>query len=320
MTHRVSIANGLKGECTSLTDSKTGLWVIDEFPVQHFVTAEGLTIVGNVAGNPEASSVILLHGGGQTRHSWSGAMRQLVTDGYHVINYDARGHGDSDWAEDGDYSHPAHSRDLMAVLETVSGPVALVGASMGGMTSFYTVGKERPTNVQALVMVDITLRTARSGSEKIKRFMSANQDGFASLDEAAEAVAAYNPQRPRPSDPSGLMKNLRRRDDGRFYWHWDPRMLSTSPRSEPPEANALLETVAPDVTIPTLLVRGSLSDIVDNEGVAAMRAAVPQTEIYEVAGAGHMVAGDRNDAFNLGVMGFLRSKMPASNRQQENPA
>jgi pimeloyl-ACP methyl ester carboxylesterase len=277
---------------------------------QSFTTPDGLTLVGDVGGEPGAPAVILLHGGGQTRHSWAQTMDRLVGCGYYVINYDARGHGDSDWSPTGDYAIQALASDLRAVRDTIHGPAAFVGASMGGMTSLYAIGASNPPAARALVMVDIVLRVATAGVEKIRRFMTGHRDGFATLEEAVDAVVNYNPDRPRPKDPSGLRKNLRLRDDGRLYWHWDPRMLEVSPSSEPPARIDALVEVARHVSVPTLVVRGEHSDIVDDEGIAEMRRLVPQTEVHEVSGAGHMVAGDRNDAFSAGVVSFLDRHFP----------
>ncbi len=276
-----------------------------------FATPDGLSLTADIDGPVGGAAIVLLHGGGQTRHSWAGAMRGLVERGYFVINYDARGHGDSDWAPNGDYSIAALASDLRAVLSTVSAPAALVGASMGGMTSFYAVGSSHHPIAAALVMVDIVLRPAAGGVEKIRNFMNSYIGGFKDLAEAADAVAAYNPDRTRPSDPSGLRKNLRLRDDGRLYWHWDPRLLEESPSTEPPSRTDVLVGVSSGVRVPTLLVRGSRSDVVDDEGVAEMRRLVPQTEVHDVSGAGHMVAGDRNDAFNEGMISFLERHHPA---------
>jgi pimeloyl-ACP methyl ester carboxylesterase len=285
--------------------------MMTDFLLRHFHSADGLNLVGDVGGRLNAPAVVLLHGGGQTRHSWAGAMRCLIERGYFVVNYDARGHGDSDWSPNGDYSLSAFASDLRTVLSTIGGPAALVGASMGGMTSFYAVGSADHRIADALVMVDIALRPVRAGVQKIQEFMTGHHDGFATLAEAATAVVAYNPDRPRPSSPSGLMKNLRLREDGRLHWHWDPRMMDQRPTLEPPSATNELERVSDRVEVPTLLVRGSHSDIVDDETVAEMRSFVPQLEVFEVPGAGHMVAGDRNDAFNEGVLAFLARHHPS---------
>ena len=131
------------------------------------------------------------------------------------------------------------------------------------------------------------------------------------MDEAADAVAAYYPERPRPKDPSGLMKNLRRRDDGRLYWHWDPVMFGVEDPSqfrEPLQRSTNKLGQRPEV--PVLVVRGKLSDIVSDESIAAFRAKVPHAETVDVSDAGHMVAGDKNDAFNAAVAGFLRQHLP----------
>jgi pimeloyl-ACP methyl ester carboxylesterase len=140
--------------------------------------------------------------------------------------------------------------------------------------------------------------------------MRAYPDGFASVEEAADAVSTYYPERPRPKDVSGLRKNLRLREDGRFRWHWDPRILDMGQRAEPPGPFETLAMLASKVTLPTLLVRGGKSDIVDDAGVAEMVRLVPQTEIFDVPGAGHMVAGDMNDPFSAGMIAFLERYLP----------
>ena len=269
-----------------------------------------VSLAVDLQGEVTAPPVILLHGGGQTRHSWRGTMSRLAESGYRAIAYDARGHGDSEWSLNKDYSLPALAGDLRAVLATLDRPAALVGASMGGMTSFYAAGTgSAPT---ALVMVDIALHPNPAGAQKIIRFMTANPEGFATLEDAAAAVAAYNPDRPRPSSTAGLRKNLRLRDDGRLHWHWDPALIASRPTPEPPDYSADLLAVADQVTAPTLLVRGAQSDVVDEKAMAEMMVLVPQLEIVEVAGAGHMVAGDRNDAFTDAILPFLSRAHPVT--------
>lgn len=282
------------------------------FAERRYSGADGVPLVADVGGDPSAPAVILLHGGGQTRHSWGTAMRELVAQGFHVINLDARGHGDSGWSPDGDYSLATLSADLRAVIATLPALPALVGASMGGATALYTVGNSPEPVARALVLVDIVPRIEAEGGAKIGAFMRANPEGFATLAEAADVVAAYYPHRPRPKDPSGLMKNLRKHEDGRLYWHWDPRMMTTrSGNPEPPSFSRQLLDACAGVKIPSLLVRGLKSDIVGDAGVREFKAALPLLEVFDVSGAGHMVAGDRNDAFNEGVISFLRRHLPA---------
>ena len=159
-----------------------------QFEQRRIVGGNGLSLRADFAGDPSAPAVVLLHGGGQTRHSWSGAMRQLVSEGFFALSFDARGHGDSEWSPEGDYSLESLTADLRAVLTTVAGKPALVGASMGGATALYAIGTSAPQIASALVLVDIVPRVDPEGAARIRKFMGANPTGFATLEEAAAAV------------------------------------------------------------------------------------------------------------------------------------
>lgn len=276
--------------------------------VEHFRSADGVEIVADVIGAPDQPTVVLAHGGGQTRYSWSGAMRALSAEGYRVINYDGRGHGDSGWSPDGVYQLAVRANDLRAVLQETTGPVSLVGASMGGATAMKLVSEGyRPA---ALILVDIVPRPEKVGVDRIVAFMRGAPDGFASLEEAADAIAAYNPDRPRPKNTAGLHRNLRLGADGRYRWHWDPAIVRRTEANERSEVEDMLADLAQASEVPTLVVRGLHSDVVSDAGIEHFRTVMPDLEVFDVPGAGHMVAGDRNDSFNEGVLRFLRRHMP----------
>lgn len=278
---------------------------------RQFIGANGIRLVGDVGGNLDGPLVVLLHGGGQTRHSWRGAMQELIANGYGAINLDARGHGDSEWAPDGDYRFETLALDLERILESLPSPAALVGASMGGATAMTLVGTSIAPLASALVLVDVVPRMDPQGIARIENFMNANRGGFASLEEAADAVSAYNPHRPRPDDLSGLMKNLRPDPNGRLYWHWDPRVMSRPDNGDQRRGLEQLASVAANVRIPTLLMRGVQSDVVTDDGVADARRRIADLEVLDVAKAGHMIAGDKNDKFNRGLLDFLKRRLPA---------
>ncbi len=280
------------------------------FRVDRVKVAPQISLEVATGGATDAPVVAFLHGGGQTRHAWKSAGAEMAKAGYRVLLFDARGHGGSDWSPHGDYSATALTGDLVHLMAAERQPLALVGASMGGMTSFLVAGRH-PERVAALVLVDIVPTVNPQGAVRIHRFMTEHGCGFASLEEAADAIAAYNPARARSGNLSGLMRYLRRREDGRLYWHWDPRLMGTQ-RVEPPTFVSEARAMGPAITAPTLLIRGMLSDMIDEAGIQDLRTLVPQTEILEVEGAGHMVAGDRNDAFNDGVLRFLRRHFPVT--------
>lgn len=271
--------------------------------MQRIKVAGGISVAADIGGNITDPAVVLLHGGGQTRHSWKRGYDALVAAGYYVVSLDARGHGDSDWAPSGDYGLDALASDLRSVLDQIPENPVIIGASLGGMTALAAVGEAEEPVARALVLVDITPAIDTKGTDHIATFMNANLDGFASVDEAADAVARYNPNRPRPKNTDGLSRNLRQRN-GRFYWHWDPRFLSHG-ELHPEFVQARLEAASQRVQVPTLLIRGAHSDVVGDEQVAQFRELMPAAECITVGGAGHMVAGDRNDAFNQGILDFI---------------
>jgi non-heme chloroperoxidase len=273
-------------------------------PGQYWEGEGGVKLAGDVWGDPAGPLVLLQHGGGQTRHAWKGAGETLGRAGYYAVAFDARGHGDSDWAPDGQYGQDLMVADLQHIVAALGGrrPV-LVGASMGGGTSLVAVGEDH-VDASALVLVDIAPRIEPDGVAKIQAFMSQRPDGFGSLDEVADAIASYQPHRQRPRNLDGLAKNVRLGDDGRYRWHWDPRFGSGA--RDLGQRQTRLEECARSLTLPTLLVRGGLSDILSEEGAKAFLELCPTAEYVNVEGAAHMVAGDRNDIFAGAVIEFLR--------------
>lgn len=279
-------------------------------PETFTVAGRGVRIVADRLGDPQAPTVVFLHGGGQTRRSWGGAAAAVARRGWQAVTVDLRGHGESDWSPDGDYRVVSFAADVEAVLRRLPPRPVLVGASLGGITAMLLAGELDRRVAGAVVLVDIVPDMDPVGAGRIHTFMAANMDsGFASLDEVADAIAAYNPHRPRPTDLAGLATNLRRRGD-RWYWHWDPQFISGTAAQPPLEVTdvdrlhtAVGAILADDA--PMLLVRGQVSDLVSEQRAEAFRARFPQVEFVDVQGAGHMVAGDRNDLFAEAVTGFL---------------
>ncbi|HEX4093337.1 MAG TPA: alpha/beta hydrolase, partial [Trebonia sp.] len=272
----------------------------------------GLRLAGDEWGDPDAPPVLLLHGAGQTRHSWRATGSALAAAGWHAISLDLRGHGDSERSPAGHYRLDDFAADVSAVSRALPAPPVLVGASLGGLAALVAVARTGD-QVPALVLVDISVHVEREGSSRIVRFMNANSDGFSSLEDAAAAIAAFNPQRPPTANLNGLRKNLRRRPDGRWVWHWDPRIMDGGPNSiawqvpdpgtgEPMLAHHVtVRDAAPSITVPTLLIRGLRSELVSERSVQALHEVIPHATHLDVAEAGHMIVGDRNDAFTAAL-------------------
>jgi pimeloyl-ACP methyl ester carboxylesterase len=275
----------------------------------HFWKGEGgLRIAGDSWGDPGGPLVLLQHGGGQTRHAWKGAGEKLGAAGFYAIAFDARGHGDSDWSPDGDYGQDVMVKDLVHVVAALGNRRAvMVGASMGGGTSLVAVGEEH-VDATALVMVDVAPRLEPEGVAKIQAFMHQKPEGFDSLEDVADAIANYQPHRKRPKNLAGLAKNVRLGANGKYRWHWDPRFRPA--RHDMAKRHIRLVACARNLTLPTLLVRGGLSDVLSEDGAAEFRELCPRAEYVNVTSAGHMVAGDRNDVFGDAVIKFLLRVVP----------
>ncbi|KLO31956.1 alpha/beta fold hydrolase [Mycobacterium haemophilum] len=270
----------------------------------------GVRIVSDRLGDPQSPAVVFLHGGGQTRNSWGRTAAAVAERGWQAITVDLRGHGESDWSTEGDYRVVSFAADIQEVLRTLPPQPVLVGASLGGFTAMLLAGELAPGIASAVVLVDIVPNMDPSGASRVHAFMVDRvTSGFESLDEVADMIAEYNPQRPRPTDLDGLRTNLRRRGD-RWYWHWDPKFISDTsslPPTEVTDADRLYTAVDAILRndVPMLLVRGQMSDLVSQERADQFLSRFPQVEFVDVGGAGHMVAGDRNDVFAEAVLDFL---------------
>jgi len=285
-------------------------------PTSVRVPTSGIALRCLVWGSESDPTALLLHGNGGHAHWWDALVPALVP-GWRLVAPDLRGHGESDWAGgDAPYRLERFAADLRAVIDQLGHAPALVGASLGGLTSLLAVGESDAPIASAAVLVDIAPRIEPEGAKRISSFMVGRPDGYESLEEVADAIADYTRQRSRPRDLESLQKNLRRRPDGRYTWHWDPRFMGADGPAEIVDRERLFAS-ARRLTAPTLLVRGRESDILSDEGVREFLTHLPNAQYVDVGGAGHMVAGDRNDAFTpdhanyFGATPGFRNPVPA---------
>ena len=210
----------------------------------------------------------------------------------------------------GDYRIETLSFDMARFCHTLGSPLALVGASLGGMISMAMSARSDAPPIAALALVDIAPRVESKGVDRIVEFMRAHPEGFATLDDAARHIASYR-GRPVMAHPRGLQKNLRLNQAGRWTWHWDQRLMNDenhNHRNDP----AFFERALEQYAGPLMLVRGARSDVISPEGAEQFQQTFPQARFVALAGAGHMVAGDANDAFTATLIEFLREVMPPS--------
>ena len=267
---------------------------------------DGLELAGEAYGDPAAPPVLFFHGGGQSRNAWRGSARKLAQAGYYGVTFDLRGHGDSDWAADGDYLLDAYGRDVERLLAQFERPVTLVGASRGGQ-AMLVGGSRHPDRVRLIMLADVAPQIRDDGIDGIRTFFAESAAGFATLDEAADTLAR-NLGQPRVADTSGLARAMRQDRAGRWHWRWDPATGHPEFLHPPSEGEALLAAAA-RVKSPIVLVRAELSHLLTDAGVAEFRRLAPQLEVVIARGVGHMFTADRNDAFAEELLAWL-AKIP----------
>jgi pimeloyl-ACP methyl ester carboxylesterase len=243
------------------------------------VAVGAIRLAVHAQGPQHGRPVLLLHG--QPRFAWGETQGELARRGYRAVGADLRGHGQSDWAADGDYSPATIAQDVLRLVEWTGSRPALVGAFLGGIAALLAAGGSDSPICSALVLVDVTPCVNLEGARRVISFMRSHLDGFGEVVEAAEAVASYLPHRPRPAAAGGLAKNLRQAPNGRLRWHSDPALVDRDAERRMMAPERLLAAAA-RVTVPTLLVRGALSDRVTTDTAAEFQAVFPGAEFVTV--------------------------------------
>jgi pimeloyl-ACP methyl ester carboxylesterase len=271
-------------------------------PTDHHVEANGMRLHYLDWGNAHLPPMVLLHGGAQSAHSWD-FFALAMRDHFHVVAVDQRGHGDSDWSDEGDYDAPFHVADIAAFTSQLGiERFVLVGLSMGGRNA-YSFAARHPERVERLVIVDVGPDVAAEGRRHIQEFMEGT-DTFESFDWLVARVLQYNPRRPEVQVRGSLINNLKQLPDGRWTWKHDRRRGIRRDRGG--EMDEAAWAALAGVQAPTLLVRGAESNILSEATAARMRGVLRESHFVEVPGAGHLVPSDNPVAFEEAVRTYLQ--------------
>lgn len=270
-------------------------------PRERYFDADGLRMHFLEWGEPTARPIILLHGGALTAHTWDVVCLGLLPE-FRCIAPDLRGHGDSEWAADGDYSTDAHRRDLEALLAHLAiDRCVLVGNSLGGMTAIrYTAQRSATQQPQALVLVDIGPEMREAGRQRLRSFTGGPRE-LDSVEEFVDRAVAFNPLRRRDVLRRSLLNNLRQLPSGKWTWKYDPNRFGRGPAPTTAERWADVQRI----TCPTLVVRGGRSDMFYDEDAAKLAATLPHGRWIKIDNASHTVQGDQPLALLTAIRKFL---------------
>jgi pimeloyl-ACP methyl ester carboxylesterase len=269
---------------------------------------DGVGLALERRGPSDGPAVVLLHGGGQTRFSWARTVDVLVASGFQTLCFDMRGHGESGWADNGDYSIAAQASDLAAIVSSLRPQrTALVGASIGGLTVLYHAARSQAA-FAALVLIDVALKLRPEGANRLVEFMMLSAKGYSSVLEAATMLSEFYPRRRESPALRQSARHLRQGSDGRYYWHWDQRLFGERGIPAVDDIFQLSNDIQGNISSPTLLIRGGESEIVDDAGARHLRSLIPQLVEHVIPEAGHMVVGDDNDGFAVTLDAFLKKQ------------
>lgn len=272
-------------------------------PQDRFVTAAGRQFHYLEWGGPDSPPMLLLHGYAQTCHSWDFVSLALCNR-FRVLSLDQRGHGDTDWTPDGDYSPEGYWTDLNAVAEELDlRDFILMGLSMGGRNAI-SYAANNSGRVKALVVVDSAPMMEKAGSERMQRFVQGD-DELDSVDAFVNRVQQYNPLRPAEQIRGSIMHNLKQLPNGNWTWKYDK--VLRSPNRKPPSKDytALLWEQIDKLDLPTLVVRGEQSDMIALDTADELHRRIKGSSMATVERAGHLVMGDNPSGFESAVMEFV---------------
>jgi pimeloyl-ACP methyl ester carboxylesterase len=276
------------------------------------VPAEHQVVVGRMRlryldwGTRGKRSMLFLHGGGLTAHTWDLVCLALRQD-YRCLAIDLRGHGDSEWSPEMDYSIDAHRGDVEGLVEHLGlDGFVLVGMSLGGLTSIAYAGRHA-ARLAGLVIVDSGPEARPEGARRIQEFVAAPAE-FDSIDEVIERALSFNPRRDAKLLRRSLQHNLRQMPDGKLTWKHDRRHRAKFDAEEWARRRQNLWTDVPRITCPTLVVRGARSDVFHDEDAEKLTGALPRASWVRVENAGHTVQGDNPRGLVAELRRFLEQE------------
>ena len=275
-------------------------------PKSKFVNANGMKFHYLEWGDTSNPVIVMLHGFAQQAHSWD-FVALAFADRYRVIAIDQRGHGDSDWAKDGDYTPETQQIDIQGIVEELKlDEFILMGLSMGGRNSF-TYAANNPEKVKALIIVDAGPENVRAGTQNIRNFVE-QEDELDSIDAFVERVIKYNPRRDPIQIRGSIVNNLKQLPTGKWTWKYDKLLRSAGRmgRKQEPEVTDRLWKYVESLSCPTLVVNGDRSDVIAAGTADQMHKRIPGGKIAIVEKAGHLVMGDNPSGFERAVTTFIQ--------------
>jgi pimeloyl-ACP methyl ester carboxylesterase len=257
-----------------------------------FQTTDGLRLYARDYPGPDASAPALLCLHGLTRNSKDfESLAQALASDFRVVVPEQCGRGLSDYAEDvSRYSLLQYVEDMQGlIVELGLQRLSVVGTSMGGLMTF-ALNALSPSLIERAVINDIGPEIAQAGLDRIKSYV-----GVAGPFEDWEEATAYLMSITAEFFPdwtnaqwSDFARQCYIEREGHIVIDYDPRIATplATQRSDT-EAETLWSLFESMSSVPSLLVRGELTDLLSLECVARMQKVHPSMEVLSVPNVGH---------------------------------
>ena len=284
-------------------------------PTSHSYLSQRLRLHYIDWGNPEAPPLLLLHGGQDHCRSWDWVAEELRQD-WHIIAPDLRGHGDSQWSTDGEYSTRACMYDLAQLIHQKRlAPLTIVGHSFGGNISLRYTGVF-PDNVRKLVAIEglgpspamLEKQSRIPIDERIRNWVEAKRETarrmpkrYENLDDAYKRMKEENSYLNDEQAHHLTIHGISQNEDGTWSWKFDNHLRAIPPYDLP---QADTETLWGRIKCPTLLLYGADS-WASNPAVDGRLKHFNTAEVKLYQNAGHWLHHDQFDRFISDLRSFL---------------
>ena len=268
-------------------------------------SSDGLKLRYVEWGAPTAPAIVALHGLRSFAYTWEPVALPLA-DRFRIIALDQRGRGESSWDPERRYYADAYVRDLEVLVNRLAlQRFVVLGHSMGGANAFV-YASAHPNRLAGLVIEDMGpgASTGSAGADRIRRELLATPDSF---DGWEDAIAFWRSQRPNVPDAAlqARVRHSMKQADGRIEWRHDAHGIAQARLHATPEQLVDLWPHVEDIKVPTLLLRGAVSDFLSAQTADEMALRNPNIRIRSIARASHYVHDDNLPAFEAELHAFL---------------
>lgn len=266
-------------------------------------------------GNPDAPPLILQHGGRDHCRSWDWVAQELRHD-WHVIAADLRGHGDSAWSPDGDYSMNAYVYDFAQLVHTLGyREVTIVAHSLGGniatrFTGLYPDKVRKLANIEGLGPSPAILaeRGETGYADRLREWIDNKRAAagrmprrYATLKAAYERMKEENAYLTDEQARHLTIHGVARNEDGTWSWKFD-NYLNVWPVDSTPQSD--IDSLWHAIACPMLLFYGQDSFATNPEKDGRIRH-FSTARVIEYENAGHWLHHDQFDHFIDDLRAFL---------------